>query len=182
MREPAIDRYAPPTAPVADMAAQHGASGAMKLFSAQGRIGRARYLAYVSGAFLLKVVGSALLSASMMSGTAEAWNALVAIVMVLAVLWFVVVTGIKRCHDLNLSGWWTITIILPVIAFVWAFVPGTRGGNRFGPPAPPHGLGVTLLAGAVPLLLVISVAGQMAMMLYEKHSQSASGTKTEARP
>ena len=54
-----------------------------------------------------------------------------------------VFVGIKRCHDLNLSGWFLLLYFLPglgnlVILIMLGFIPGTRGPNRYGPdPRPP---------------------------------------------
>jgi uncharacterized membrane protein YhaH (DUF805 family) len=56
---------------------------------------------------------------------------------------------VKRLHDLNLSGWWTLavpviavasamvgvkpgSIFLPIILLLIGFIPGTRGDNKFG--------------------------------------------------
>jgi uncharacterized membrane protein YhaH (DUF805 family) len=44
---------------------------------------------------------------------------------------------IKRMHDTNLSGWWWLLFLLPVVNYGlnigMSFVQGTRGQNRFGP-------------------------------------------------
>ena len=44
--------------------------------------------------------------------------------------------GIRRCHDLNLSGWWLILGLLPYISIVWGFYlmlkKGTDGKNDYG--------------------------------------------------
>jgi len=83
------------------------------------------------------------------------------------VLWYLAATSIKRLHDRDKSGWWTVpffvipglygqfedrlgeSIIVVVLGFVCffvlvggsvevAFLRGTRGPNRFGPdPLPP---------------------------------------------
>lgn len=43
---------------------------------------------------------------------------------------------IKRFHDINMSGWWTLLILLPyinlLVFLIIAFIPGTKGKNRFG--------------------------------------------------
>ncbi|UOQ80304.1 DUF805 domain-containing protein [Hymenobacter sp. 5414T-23] len=44
---------------------------------------------------------------------------------------------IKRLHDTNLSGWWWLLFLLPIVSYGlsigMSFVEGTRGQNRFGP-------------------------------------------------
>lgn len=45
--------------------------------------------------------------------------------------------SIRRFHDINLSGWWYLAVIIPILGFaaflVFTLIPGTRGENRFGP-------------------------------------------------
>ncbi len=46
--------------------------------------------------------------------------------------------NIKRWHDRNKSGWWTLIILVPIIGPIWAliecdFLKGTAGPNRFDP-------------------------------------------------
>lgn len=45
---------------------------------------------------------------------------------------------VKRCHDRNKSGWWSLLSLVPLVGFIWLIVDlgvmeGTRGPNRFGP-------------------------------------------------
>ena len=45
--------------------------------------------------------------------------------------------GIKRLHDLNRSGWWSLLILIPYLNFViyfllLGFIKGTDGENRYG--------------------------------------------------
>lgn len=54
---------------------------------------------------------------------------------------------IKRLHDINRSGWYSLIIVIPIIhpvvnlalALILAGIPGTAGPNRFGdrPNVPP---------------------------------------------
>jgi len=45
--------------------------------------------------------------------------------------------GIRRLHDRDLSGWWMLIVLVPVIGSLCLLViyvlPGTDGPNRFGP-------------------------------------------------
>ena len=44
---------------------------------------------------------------------------------------------IKRFHDIDMSGWWTLLAYLPyiglLVSLIICFIPGTPGENRFGP-------------------------------------------------
>lgn len=44
--------------------------------------------------------------------------------------------GVRRLHDVNRSGWWTLialTIIGIIPLFYWSVIKGTTGDNHFGP-------------------------------------------------
>lgn len=45
--------------------------------------------------------------------------------------------SIRRFHDINLSGWWYLVVLIPILGLVaflvFTLIPGTRGENRFGP-------------------------------------------------
>jgi len=44
---------------------------------------------------------------------------------------------VRRLHDLNKSGYWSLIYLIPVLGWMWLFIMlsfrGTSGGNRFGP-------------------------------------------------
>ncbi|MBO7611102.1 MAG: DUF805 domain-containing protein [Elusimicrobia bacterium] len=44
---------------------------------------------------------------------------------------------VRRLHDINLSGWWVLIFIIPILGFVallvFACTPGTEGENKYGP-------------------------------------------------
>ena len=53
------------------------------------------------------------------------------------VLWIGLAVQIKRWHDRDKSGWWTLLNLLPVIGQIWILIEcgvirGTVGDNRFG--------------------------------------------------
>ena len=50
-----------------------------------------------------------------------------------------IIIGMKRLHDINLSGWWVFIGLVPCLGILVLFillglVKGTVGTNRFGPP------------------------------------------------
>lgn len=55
----------------------------------------------------------------------------------LALLLPTVGLGVRRLHDINMSGWWMLIIFIPVIGagvmIYWAIQPGTSGPNDYGP-------------------------------------------------
>ena len=51
--------------------------------------------------------------------------------------------GVKRLHDRDMSGWWTLISFVPfggfILLVILGFLDGTQGPNRFGPS--PKGIG-----------------------------------------
>lgn len=56
------------------------------------------------------------------------------------VLWFVYffICSVKRFHDLNMSGWLSVLILVPFVGFIFGifltFIAGTDGVNSYGDP------------------------------------------------
>lgn len=142
------NQYAPPIAAVADIVPESVGHSPLNLFSSDGRIGRLRYLAYTTGASILQGVLMGLLTAVLGSTLSFVFIA----ALYVAGIWFTVVCGIKRCHDLDISGWWCLTLFIPLIVLAFIFVPGSAGSNRYGPPPPPNTPGVKILGLMVPVL------------------------------
>lgn len=46
--------------------------------------------------------------------------------------------GVRRLHDIDRSGWWTLIVLIPLIGWLillyWTVKAGTPGPNRFGNP------------------------------------------------
>ena len=44
--------------------------------------------------------------------------------------------SVRRLHDVDKSGWWSLIVLIPVVGIivllVWNATKGTVGGNRFG--------------------------------------------------
>jgi uncharacterized membrane protein YhaH (DUF805 family) len=173
MTEPSFNQYAAPAAEVADVNSSYVHSytevGEVNLFSATGRIGRLRFLAYITGsAMLCNAVGNALGS--------------LAILVYIPYLWFGVLTGIKRCHDVDMSGWWSFLTIIPLLGLLWALVPGNKGVNRFGPPPPPNTTGVRLLGVILPALFVIGIVAAVAIPQYKHYVDKAKAAQAAQHP
>jgi len=102
-------------------------------FSASGRLNRRPYffrgLALSIPSYLLGELPKAW-------GISLGLFAIPALILILAALVLIFLQAIKRLHDLDLSGWWSLVFVIPIINFglglYLTFAKGTDGPNRFG--------------------------------------------------
>jgi len=155
----------------------------IRIFDANSRIGRCRYLVYPV-LIALMVLPAAVVAGLLM--LVSGWLAGVFIALLyIFVLVMQVVFVIRRLHDLNFRGWWAllypISLVIGVIAglmqfrgpifsiylltclidFIFAlallFMPGSQDDNRFGPPPPPNSTGIIVGAWIVGLVFPVSI-------------------------
>lgn len=137
----------------------------LNLFSVAGRIGRVRYLGYSMGlAFLIMLVGGILSALTFPVVLVPAYVAMVYVNFMLS---------IKRSHDFNVTGWLSLLIFVPLVNFLFVFVPGTDGPNRFGNKTAPNGnAGVIVIAVVVGIMLV-GILAAVAIPAYQQYAQRA---------
>ncbi len=92
-------------------------------FSFKGRIGRLEYfLSYL-------VISFYSYFASKLSGVEIV--AVICIILIIPILWFLAAQGAKRCHDLGHNGWFQL---IPLY-YLWMLVaPGEQKENEYGTP------------------------------------------------
>jgi uncharacterized membrane protein YhaH (DUF805 family) len=101
------------------------------LFSFEGRINRMQY-------WMSWIVFVPLSLMAMAIANNEEIPELYRVIVVLVMAWPMLAVQTKRWHDIDMSGWWLLVILLPVVGAPIAlvmngFLPGTHGENRFGP-------------------------------------------------
>jgi uncharacterized membrane protein YhaH (DUF805 family) len=95
-------------------------------FSFTGRIGRGEF----GVSFLLVTVVTLIAEMVIMGGGYPGSNYLIpSLVVIVAVAWFSLAQGIKRCHDLGNSGWY---LLIPFYPLWILFAEGNRDKNRYG--------------------------------------------------
>lgn len=138
-----------------------------KPLSAQGRFNRLSYLGWT---FLYSIIVTAIMVAfSLISGggmalflsAADNTNMMESasfasfgffyiglIIIGILSLYFAFVFAIRRLHDLNITGWVSLLLLIPgvnIILYLFLiFAPGTKGPNRFGAVRPSKGWEVAL--------------------------------------
>ena len=169
----AMNPYAAPKAVVADVDDNEVGVQPVKLFSAKGRVGRLRYLAYNLGGYVLMVAAAAVLGfVAATLGFAKAAG-VVGVLAAIPYLIFMVLLTIQRSHDMGWTGWTAILAFIPLVGLVWIFNSGTKGGNRFGGPPPPNTLMVKIGALIIPVIAIIGIIAAVSLPAYQDYVKRA---------
>jgi uncharacterized membrane protein YhaH (DUF805 family) len=162
--------YAAPRAAVTDIEdAQEFQE--VRLWSAKGRLGRLRYLAYMTGAYILAIA----LVGITVAALGETAGGLATILAYIAAAVFVILVSIQRSHDMNWSGWTVLLQLIPIVGLIWVFKAGTAGTNDYGAPPPPNTTGVKILGLLLPIIAIIGIVAAIAIPAYAEYQQRAGG-------
>lgn len=158
----------------------------MKIFGVDGRIGRLRFLAYSTGVYLVLGLGAGLLQAMLIAVAGNGGGAIIVGIiglLVLAQLVFYFMFAIQRSHDMNVSGWLSLILLIPLIgALVFMFAPGTKGPNNYGAPPPPNNAGVYILGLLMPIIGVIGILAAIAIPAYQGYITKAKEMQQQGQP
>lgn len=182
-----MDQINPYAAPGSDVSTHESSAEAeIKVWSFRGRLGRVRYLGYLMALLFLVWFGGGVLAALLIPAVSEQNQSLLPPVAVLLIsaIYGVLLVGsfsfaIRRVHDFNASGWWSLLLLVPLINVVFGFalwfIPGTDEANRFGPKTPQNGVGVSILAALAPLILIayIGIIAAVAIPQYQSYVKKA---------
>lgn len=92
-------------------------------FSFEGRIRRTEY----GVTFIIYVILYVIMLALIQAGGSI--GAMLGLLLLVPMVWFVWAQGAKRCHDVGKSGWWQL---IPFYCFVLLFQDGVMGSNAYG--------------------------------------------------
>jgi len=166
----AANPYRAPAAAVADREEQYQP---VNVYSASGRIGRARYIAYTLGiSILFGFCVGAIASVLTMVGQAALAGIITMVLYVGLFVWMFMLT-IQRAHDFNTTGWLSILAVVPLVNLLFWFIPGTDGENRFGAKTPPNTVMVLIGAWLVPIVFFVGIAAAIALPAYQDYVKRA---------
>ena len=173
----ASNPYQSPTTPVLPAEA----FDSVNIFSTSGRIGRIRYLAFGMGIGLLTLIAGgigAALGETLQSETIT--YAVFGLGYLVAVALQIMLT-IQRCHDFNRSGWLSLLYLVPVVGFIFFFMPGTQGPNRFGNQTPPNSTPLLVFGLLLPVVVaLIGILAAIALPAYNEYIDNANMAKVNS--
>jgi uncharacterized membrane protein YhaH (DUF805 family) len=164
-----VNPYRAPAAAVADAAEQFQP---VSIFSASGRIGRVRYIAYSVGLpFLIMLVFGFV---GGFIGAAAHAPVVAAILMGIGyILTFTLMfmLTIQRSHDFDTTGWLSLVVLIPLVNLIFWFIPGTDGENRFGAKTPPNSTLAVIFALIVPLIVIVGIVAAVSIPAYQDYTK-----------
>jgi uncharacterized membrane protein YhaH (DUF805 family) len=174
--------YQPPRAAVADIDRASGEVQDINLWTARGRIGRLRYLAYLGASYLLLlplfIVGGVIMG---MAKSPVLAMILFGVVGIAYAIWAALML-IQRTHDMGWTGWAALLTIIPFVALIWLFKAGTPGANEYGAPPPPNSRSVKILAWVFPAFFVIGILAAIALPAYQGYGMRAKAAQMQVTP
>ena len=155
--------------------------GDLSILSLAGRIGRVRYLGYAMAANLAIGLIAGIAAVALGTKNAETLQAAITVLQVIALGIVIAMLAIKRCHDLNWSGWLAFLVLVPVVNLAFLCIRGTPGPNRFGKPPPPNSTGVIVLAWLLPAVLVLGILAAIALPAYKQYIDNANAARAHTQ-
>ena len=163
--------YQPPSADVAAQSISN--TDQTSSFSPAGRFGRLSYIAWTSIFNVVYQVATGALGGTdrlkLAPGADVGADVVAIIVIFIAFLVCFTLFSIRRCHDINDSGWWMLVGLIPLVNLVFLLYicakQGDQGPNKYGPPRVTRGwervvgfIGVALIVvGLVGIIVVIAI-------------------------
>ena len=111
-----------------------------------GRVGRLQYffsiLMFIVIEMMIVVFAISIAISLKIEGVAVIIPVFIAVISYLFLLIFAVFLGVRRLHDMNMSGWFYLILLIPLVGSIFALVmllkKGTVGVNRFGEASDPR--------------------------------------------
>jgi uncharacterized membrane protein YhaH (DUF805 family) len=163
--------YAAPNADLTDEAS----SSETILFSVNGRIGRVRWIGYMSAMYLM--VSLALGVVSVAGQGSQQFQKIVPLFSMLVMLAAFILVCRRRLQDLGMGNLGLVLGFIPFINlyffFMMIFKRGDDFGNEYGPTPAPNNRSAILLAWILPGIMIIGIVAAIALPAYAKYMDKA---------
>lgn len=109
-----------------------------KYVTFSGRAARSEYWFWTLFTFIGALIASFIDGALFAGNTiGSSGNGPIYLIFVLAILLPGLAVSVRRFHDIDRSGWWLLTFLIPLLGIILMLIfftkKGTTGDNRFGP-------------------------------------------------
>lgn len=140
-----------------------------RMFSLRGRIGRLRYVAYsflfnFVFMFFMGIVAAIVIPsiAQLNKGSGDLLISLVVLGLYLPMIIYLFIAMVRRLNDLNLTGWLSLIIFIPIVNMLFALYllcwPGSPEENNYGPKPEPNSPGIIIVGIVLPLFVIVGLA------------------------
>ncbi|MDQ1816412.1 DUF805 domain-containing protein [Massilia sp. CCM 9210] len=130
-----------------------------RMLATTGRIGRVRYLVYLSLSTGVLMAATALMVEGLMKIGPLA--SMLALVMAIPLLAVILVTTGRRMNDMGHSGWWGLLHLVPLVnVLFWVrpvLGPGDGGANQYGLPPVPNTWLLVIAAWVFPVAVFLTL-------------------------
>ena len=95
------------------------------------------------------------------------------VVAYIAMIVISIMLTIQRSHDFNMSGWFSLLALVPLVNMIFWFIPGSDGPNRFGAKTPPNSALVLVGVWIVPLVFIGGIIAAVSIPAYQDYAKRA---------
>lgn len=159
-----------------------------KIFTAKGRIGRLRYLAYTLAMYLLLIPAGILIGIisaifGIDSGVSQTFMIICAALVYITLIVFYFILLKRRFNDMGHSGWMSLLFLVPIanlVVTIWVLVGrGNAGANAYGPAPVKNTKGVVLAACVFPAIMIIGILAAISIPAYQDYIDRSTITPLE---
>ena len=145
-------------------------------WTASGRIGRIRFMAYNTVGMLVMAAVFGLATAAATGLGASEFTLLPSIAIIVLYVFMFIWTR-RRLNDTGFSGWFQLVALIPLVNIIFyfylIFAPGEKVTNKWGAQPEANGVLVMILGLAGPILFVVGILAAIAMPAFYDYSERA---------